>query len=187
MKRFLLPAFAALLLLTGCDMGRQLSHSMFGTATEKEIIQMPDCPRPVTLTDASYMPVFADGGTDLSLEGKLGGITGTCAFEKGAAVMEIKVTFAARKSKPEVDINKMMLPYFIAIMSPGQEVLQRQGFSTKIGFDNNGYGASEEEHTLRIPVPSKEAAGGYNVVVGLELSPDQLAYNRKRKEHPDAH
>ncbi len=187
MKRLLLPAFAALLLLTGCGMGEQLSHSMFGTATQKEIIEMPDCPRPVSLTDAAYMPIFTGEKTELAAESKLGGITGSCAFEKGSAVMEIKVTFLARKAKPELDIKKLAVPYFIAILSPDQQVLQRQAFSTKIGFDNAGFGASTEEHTLRIPVPSKEAAGGYNVVVGLELSQDQLAYNRKRKERPDAH
>lgn len=183
MKRFLL-ALPALMLLTGCGMSESLSSSMFGTPTEKEVEHMPDCPQTGVLADATFIPVFTGQGlSDVAALGKLGGITGGCDFDKaGIAGMEIKITFLARKIKPELDIKKLDLPYFIAILSPDQQVLQRQNFSTKVDFDNTGYGIVVEEHELKIPVPTREAAAGYKVVVGYELSPDQLAYNRKKED-----
>jgi hypothetical protein len=184
MKRFLLALPALALLLTGCGMSERLSNSMFGTPTEKDIERMPDCPQTGVLADATFIPVFTGNGiNDVAALGKLGGITGGCSFAKpGIAAMDIKITFLARKVKPELDIKKQAFPYFIAILSPDQQILQRQNFSTKVDFDNTGYGVMVEEHELKIPVPSREAAEGYKVVVGYELSPDQLTYNRKKED-----
>jgi len=183
MKRLLL-ALPALILLTGCGMSERLSSSLFGTPTEKDVERMPDCPQTGVLADATYIPIFTGNGiADVAALGKLGDITGGCDFDKaGIAALDIKVTFLARKTKPELDIKKQAFPYFIAILSPDQQILQRQNFSTKVDFDNTGYGVTIEEHELKIPVPSREAASGYKVVVGYELSPDQLAYNRKKED-----
>jgi hypothetical protein len=183
MKRLLL-ALPALILLTGCGMSERLSSSLFGTPTEKDVERMPECPQTGVLADATYIPIFTGNGiADVAALGKLGDITGGCDFDKaGIAALDIKVTFLARKTKPELDIKKQVFPYFIAILSPDQQILQRQNFSTKVDFDNTGYGVMIEEHELKIPVPSREAASGYKVVVGYELSPDQLAYNRKKED-----
>jgi hypothetical protein len=58
--------------------------------------------------------------------------------------------------------------------------LQRQAFSTKVDFDNNADGVSKEEHTIRIPVPSPDAAHGYKIVIGFSLTPEQAAYNKQQ-------
>lgn len=183
MKR-LLPALVLLATLTGCGMSEQLSNSLFGTPTQKDIERMPDCPQTGVLADATFIPIFTGNGiNDVAVIGKLGGITGGCDFDKpGIAAMDIKITFLARKVKPELDIKKQPFPYFIAILSPDQQILQRQNFSTKVDFDNTGYGVAVEEHELKVPVPSREEAEAYKVVVGYELSPDQLTYNRKKED-----
>lgn len=181
MRRFL-PALCALLLLAGCGMSDRLSASVFGKPED-----LPDCPDTGLLEGADTFPVFKEDGRSLNITATLPGVSGGCNFDKpGEADMEIKLTFAAIKNDEAFPHQKVTLPYFIAILSPDERVLQRQSFSTTIDFDNNVSAAASEEHDLVVPVPAKNEAYKYKVVAGFELTPAQLEYNRKGKDAPVA-
>jgi hypothetical protein len=71
------------------------------------------------------------------------------------------------------------LPYFVALLSPEENILQRQAFTVAVEFEDNGIGAVTEEHTIKIPLATGEdGAYKYKVVAGFIMSPEQLAYNK---------
>ncbi|HYD17165.1 MAG TPA: hypothetical protein VEF76_01635, partial [Patescibacteria group bacterium] len=141
MKRFL-PAICALLLLAGCGMSDRISQSVFGDKPA-----LPDCPETGMLPDSGVFPVFKGDGDEVSATGRVLGVSGTCSAEHpGVIDMEIKIGFGVAKNDAGFAPKKMALPYFIAILSPDEQVLQRQSFSTKVDFDNADSAASAEEH-----------------------------------------
>ncbi len=183
MKRFLL-ALCLIPVLSGCGMSDKLSDSLFG-AKEDTAAAMPSCPETGLMREADQIPVFYGESAkptadDLASTGFLGNLTGGCDFDKaGEASMEITISFAAKKGPKGVALRKQSLPYFIAVLGPDETVLQRKVFSTKVDFDNTDTASTTEEHDIRVPVTSKEAAGGYKVVVGFQLTPEQLGFNRE--------
>ena len=112
------------------------------------------------------------------------GLSGDCKFrDKDCNMLDVSLTlpFAAQKGTAGGDLKDKELPYFIAVLSPGEEILQRQAFSTKIDFDNAGTGSNTEEHIVRIPLKVRDDADKYKVIIGFALTRDQLKYNEDHK------
>ncbi|MCE9507408.1 MAG: hypothetical protein K8R48_03710 [Alphaproteobacteria bacterium] len=154
-------ALLAVIFLSGCAMFSDPAEDLF-------------CP------EVGLIP-YADTVSLASASAAINGFTGSCSFKKGSGVeIDLTLPFAARK-KDNAGAGDIELPYFIAVLSPEEAILQRQAFSTTVSFDENGSGGSTEEQTVTIPMASPAAAYKYKVVMGLALTPEQLKYNKEKK------
>ena len=111
---------------------------------------------------------------------------------------EVAIRFldvAAAQGPKGKTLKRGDFPYFVAVLGPQEEVLQRQSFSTTVPFDNvapaapvdasrttavrpGKSGVMIEQHHLRLPAESKDSLRDHKVVIGFELTPAQLAFNR---------
>jgi hypothetical protein len=139
------------------------------------------------LTAASMTSFNADPASDQNMvvEATLANYRGACRWRQEVLEFMLEVDVAARRGAAGETLKRGEFPYFIAILDPEENVLQRQGFSTTVSFDNNGSGVSTEKHVLRLPLEDRKNVRLHKVVIGFELSPEQLAYNR-RHEKPAA-
>jgi hypothetical protein len=161
-----LPVLFAILLLSGC--------SLF-SKPEADF----SCPTTGMVEDASRVTVMAADAKSIAAEGAITGYNGTCSFKnKDTADMELVLPFAVRKGAGGQDLKEIELPYFVAVLSPDETILQRQAFTTKIEFDDTGHGLGSETHRIQIPGATGETAYKYKVVVGFALTQDQLKYNK---------
>jgi hypothetical protein len=159
------------------------------------------CPDTGIVKEAARLPVFNDADTPqadmqpVAVDAAIMNFSGHCTEKKpGQVSMDLAVSFkgvdyrAASKSKPQD------LPYFIAVLAPDQQILQREAFSTRLDFDKavpppaaaDGKPAapqavSVEEHSIRLPLAEGENPADYKVVIGFALTPEQLNYDRKQK------
>lgn len=158
-----------------------LSGCGWGSSEEKMAAVV--CPEVGMMQQASEIAVFQ--GTpgalpqdDIQAVGTLDW-QGACNLDKdGVAKIKMKVNFAARKGPKGTMLEEQKLPYFVAVLDSDENVLQREEFATKVGFDASNMGMTEEEHSIKFPVPSKDAAQNYKVVVGFKLTPEQAAFNK---------
>jgi hypothetical protein len=157
----------ALFLLSGCALtegGEGLSCPRAGFIADADTITFADMARP-------------DG---FLVKANIDGFKGTCAKHgKDEIQLDLTLPFVAKKYPQAAgDLKEKELPYFIAVLGPNEEILQRQAFSTKVSFDNANTGTSTEEHVVRIPVASHGDGHKYKVVIGFVLTPDQLTHNK---------
>lgn len=190
MKNRFLYALVALALsgLGGC--------SMFGHKDDRVA-----CPATGIIKAASLFPVLHKSGTGKHAaqtavaEGKILKFISHCREKKvGTAAIALDVAFSGHRTAKN---DPLVLPYFIAVLSPDQKILQRQEFTTKIDFDNQPVetsqpqadgvstqkGVSVEQHVISLPLTAGDNAADYTVAIGFALSPAQLAYDRKHNEH----
>jgi hypothetical protein len=137
------------------------------------------CPKTGLVEDASTVTVLAENG--ISAEAVIAGFSGDCVVKDKQAVVTLALPFVVKKGPAGAALGAQKLSYFIAVLSPEEKVLQRQAFGTRVVFDDTGSGSGTEEHVIKIPLMEPGTAYKYKVVIGFTLSPDQLAYNRKRK------
>lgn len=177
----------ALAFLSGC------------TGTGKNPDAIP-CPETGIIQDAGEITVFKDD-TDQKLENvvtsaRLVNFSGACRYKDEKLHFQLNLDFQAVQGAEGKQLKRGNFPYFIAILSPEEEVLQRQSFSTTVPFDNKrqgaaavdasrthaiylgGAGTMKEEHRLLLPAESRETARQHKVVVGFALTPAQLDFNR---------
>ena len=179
-------ASLAALLLAGCT----------GTPKDAGVA----CPITGILQDANDITVFKEGESqgieNVVSSARLANYGGGCAWRDGQVDFALMIDFQAVQGAEGKKLKRFDFPYFIAILSPDEQVLQRQSFSTTVPFDNKrqsaaavdssrtqavylgGAGTMREEHRLRLPVPDRASAPQYKVVIGFELTPEQLAFNR---------
>jgi hypothetical protein len=155
-------AVLAIVLLSACSLFSRNTDDFF-------------CPKIGFIADADMISL-PNG------EALIDGFKGSCSFSKDPNEVQLELTlpFKARMTAPAA-AKRLKLPYFIAVLSPEEAILQRQALSTKVDFDNTGAGSSTEEHRIKIPLPSLAEAYKYKVVIGFVLTPAQLKQNKEKK------
>jgi len=157
--------------------------ALAGCATSPVLPEI--CPQTGFIENADRAPFF--DGDKVIVRATIAGFGGDCRFakqEKGEtakkAEIDLTVPFVARRSAESTQ-KSIELPYFIAVLSPDEQVLQRQAFRTVLTFNKDGHAEGEESHRVVIPVPAGAPADAYKLAVGFALTPDQLKYNEERK------
>lgn len=143
----------------------------------------PACPQFSLLAEGADLTRFAGQGRDVVdrvLEARLTALDGACrAGRNNDVVTTLKVQAELRRG-PAAQGRQARLPYFVAVLD-GDRILDRQDFVLEASFPSNvdGMRVAGEELELRFPGAAERGAARYRVVVSLQLSPEELAYNRR--------
>ena len=197
----LLPVFT--LSLSGCETVGQTYESTkeriaaiewslpsFGSSQAEETADAAgdqSCP-PVTAVDElrnlsqfidDRNPVPEDSISRVSITG----VDSTCRFNENNVVVQMDIGFtgelgprAAQWNTPDPDF---VYPYFVAIAAPDGRVIAKETFALSLSY-MPGQTALTQTEALRqiIPLNSDMFASDYTLMIGFQLTPDQLAYNR---------
>ena len=166
-------------LLSGCD----TSESKFA----------PSCPRLALLAEGADLTRFAAAGagvgagagtgrdvTDRVLEARIAGVEASCrSGRNGDVVAKLKVQADVARG-PAARGRSAQVPYFVAVMD-GDAVLDRREFVMEANFGPNvdSVRVSASELELRFPQAGDRGASQYRIIVSLQLTEEELAYNRR--------
>jgi len=84
---------------------------------------------------------------------------------------------------PAFNDAPVTVPYFVAIARGGKFILAREEFTETIRPGRHASVTERKEIPVSIPLAKDMTGASYQVIVGLVLTPDQLAYNRKQQTH----
>lgn len=76
-------------------------------------------------------------------------------------------------------------PYFVAVTTPTGEILSKEVFAATLRYDKGEMAISQEE-SMRQVIPLKDVAdaSGYEILIGFQLTNEELAYNRTQPRRP---
>jgi hypothetical protein len=147
----------------------------------------PPCPRPVILGDAGDLARYRGNGrdpTDLELQARIGGISGTCEpGERDKTKVTVNIAMAVARG-PALHGRQANLAWFLAVTRNGQPV-DKAIYPVSVAFPPNAarLQLDPDPVVLQLPTPKGITASDYQVVVGYQLSPDELARNREHASH----
>lgn len=173
------PLFLALVLagsLAGC-----------GTRLAQQLDDTPNagpCPVAGSIHDAARYVKFQDGEgqlySNIAYTGEITNVRLFCRYFKETPLeAEIEVDFAFGKG-PAATADEHDYRYFVAVTRRNGKVLAKEYFNTRAEFDR-GLVTGKSELVNRIVIPrADESISGVNfeVIVGFELTPEQLEFNR---------
>ena len=148
----------------------------------------PTCPSVIVVGDARQITQFLPGQgrdlTDIVLEASIVDFNGTCETDTNDDVefvdVELNLTIEARRGPANSD-RTGAYEYFVAIVDQGKNIRAREVFASDFEFeDGRTRLAAVEELTQEIPLRPGEAGQDYDIMVGFQLTREQLEYNRNR-------
>jgi len=108
---------------------------------------------------------------------------GSCDFaQKGEKAVDITLdlSFYAENRKTDMPLTQKDFAYFVAILAPDETILTKEVFPLSIAFDKEkGSGIAVENVQQHIPLTELAMSGGYKIIFGLQLTPEQLAENKR--------
>ena len=147
-------------------------------AKAKPAAAAPACPHLGLLADTNRLTEF-DGTTSAQFKATLGGEASQCVV-KGKVIhlrLKFKVTGTIADNAKH-DTRKV--PYFVAVMQ-GSQVLAKQVYSVDVPFAGSARTVSVEERINRVDIPIGKGwtSDDYEVMIGFQLTRDQVDYNRQ--------
>ncbi|UUX48718.1 hypothetical protein NUH88_15040 [Nisaea acidiphila] len=146
----------------------------------------PGCPRTDFVTDLDHVTVFTDGAvgdlTDVRFDARFGSLSAVCNFDSDALAMDIGFQVVATRGPANRD-NKADVTYFLAIADETGAVIAKEVFEASLPFKGNlRRVAITDEFEPTIPYPANRLTlNNYRVMIGFQLTQEQLAYNRSQR------
>ena len=144
------------------------------------------CPRLRFLTEASQIVHLLPGKNDLDSVTsiiRLDDFQGGCDYQKETLLyIDVDLIFIANKG-PAFTNEPVTSPYFVAIIAPDDQIVTAQQFNTTIVLvPDQPQTRLQERIVLTIPLDEQSHGSDYLVVVGFNLTPEQLAWNNNLGE-----
>ena len=140
------------------------------------------CPKVGILSEAAKVTLFRPGSgsgpSDVVAHAVVGDYRGSCTYDESGVTIDVSLALVAERG-PAMTDAQIPLTYFAALSRPDNSISAKQVFPTAIDFPGAAPRAgSREDIQLHIPLPKGQDARTYRVLVGFQLTPDQLNYNR---------
>jgi hypothetical protein len=175
MRRFLRRAAVPGVLVLGVA-------GCFGTTTESTGKLV--CPTPLIAPDldaAAQLRAGGSGPDDIRFGVKVLSINTNCRTEKVGLTADTRISFLAARSDPTLTHGEF--GYFVAVTDAERNILSKKEYTVSVEFAprQNRLRVSDQL-AIGLPVRDLSAGGKYLIIVGLQLSPEQIEFNRKQQE-----
>lgn len=160
-----------------------------GCASESdETKEAGGCPSGAVLAEAATVTKLRPGGgkdpTDVVMTAELAAPEITCDYDKESGKVDVNLTFPITVRRGPADKGETQtLPYFIAIVDLDNSVSGKQSFSREVTLDQSAATFNESPAAMTFTVAKDKKPVGYEVLVGFQLSQDELAYNREKHRY----
>ena len=143
------------------------------------------CPAGLIPADSATVTRFRDGTgrdlTDVVSEAEIVNILVQCKYDPKGVTVDLQVAIAGGRG-PADRSRVADFDYFVAIIDPQQNIVQKQPFRVRFEFpDNRTRLGIIEELEPRVPLSDAFEGPKYQLMVGFQLTPDELAWNRSQR------
>ena len=171
-----LAFLAAPLLLGACETLKSIN---FNPKPEPP----PPCPRAVVGDNAGRLTRFSDAGREpanIVFEAEVADLAGSCVYNDNSIEVDLQIQLIAGRG-PAGTEDKARFNYFVAVARTDKTIVSRDAFDASIDLPGNQTrNQTVEELEQTIPLAKGESGANLVIVVGFEMTSEELEFNRKR-------
>lgn len=179
--RFILPILAVAV-LAGCSSTKDIAGAFDSRQNAGA------CPPVGSIYDASRVVVFDEGSedvyTNIRYTGEITDVRTFCRYTADHPLeAEVEVDFAFGKG-PAAAGASHDFGYWVAVTRRSGKVLAKEHYTVQAAFKSGSKLAGTTERVNRITIPRADetiAGSNFEIIVGFDLSDEQLAFNREGK------
>lgn len=119
------------------------------------------------------------------------GLDTKCTVTDKTVAVDISVRFdgylGPQAAEWQSQSRSFAYPYFIAVTTPAGEILSKEVFAATIRYDAGETAITQQEKTRQIiPLREDTKPGQYEILIGFQLTEDELNYSRMMASQPAA-
>jgi len=176
-------AVAGVMLIAACS-----GASIPGLPGASSAGPLPQCPNVTLLDDTDELTQFLPGQgrdlTDIMIEGQVEDFVGECEVDvqrDGTSLVEMEMQIQFRLTRgPALRTGVGEFAYFVAIVDTNDRIMTKEIFSVAAGFDGDNAVTATDQAYQRMELPPGTSADDFIIIVGFQLTDEQLRYNRQR-------
>ena len=124
-----------------------------------------------------YAPDSERDLTDLIIRARVGNVRNVCSVfqEERTLEMDLLLDVGAERGPAATPGESIPISYFVAVVDGNNTITRRDEFPLAVAFEGTARQAVfSEELLLTIPIPPNQSVGDFQIVIGLQLSRDEL-------------
>ncbi|WP_421865133.1 hypothetical protein [Parvibaculum sp.] len=176
-------AVAAALTLSGCG--------MFGGGEIKEGgTTLYPCPAVGVLNETDHVTLLSGAGTDLTdvvAKAEIGKVVSTCKYDVEESTITVDIAFnGVAEIGPAAPARALTLKTFVAVTRRFNAFDKKQVYEVPVVFEpgqRQVHFVKTVEGTI-LPYGGRADGSIYQILVGFQLTPEQLEYNRRTSYIP---
>jgi hypothetical protein len=105
-----------------------------------------------------------------------------CKYDKKSVTVDLQIGFIGSRGPADRSRNANF-EYWVAIVDPGEKIVERTSSRVAFQFKDNESRLTQVKDDLEpyIPLTDLKVGPNYQIVVGFQLSADDLAWNREQR------
>ena len=132
--------------------------------------------------DARQQAGLAQDLIDIEYESEIVQVAPKCSYDRDGRITTVTTLSLIATRGPAAQSNDANFIFVVAVVDQNQHVLARERFESTLQFARSQRRAGvEEEIEEVIPLAAGLSGANYEILVGFELSQDQLDFNRDRR------
>jgi hypothetical protein len=188
MRKFRPIPLFLLLALAGCDQFR---------ANEREALALlgPPCPPSGVLADAVAVSKLKAGSPVTGIQdpsvviysAEISRPVLECDYDRKAFTLSVDMAFTVRAVRGPAEAADPPLEFFVSIIDLDENVVAKNVYRYQPNFGaNRAVQWTQNVRNLVVPVTREARPGDFEILIGFQLTQDELAYNRLPKTAPVA-
>jgi hypothetical protein len=169
-------ALLALLALSGCGLFSAAKSTVLGAAKPAD----QACPAAIILHPLANTAVFAPGTAprpeNVAFYGILDEVDSHCTAVPGAVRMHLTVDVIAQRGPAAKGNNAVDFNYFIAVIGPGERILQKQPFTVRVTIPADKLRAGVADRFDEVIPLDGYKAKDLNLDLGFQQSPETVNF-----------
>lgn len=145
------------------------------------------CPTGGVLKDAETFTVYDGRGKEpanVVQRVTISNVSLKCSYRERKHVDSTLAFDITAERGPAGRAAMVSVPYFVAVSRGGKAILARESYVHSFDLQKASRASAREEiDRVRIPLAPRATGASYEVIVGLEVTQEQLAENRARHPH----
>jgi len=159
--------------------------SACASEAQTELERALPCPGVGILGGAENLTSFSGAGndiTDIAITAELERVVSRCEYDIDDGIIYVDLALrGAAEIGPAATSREVMVPMFIALTEINSRVLRKDTFLLPVTFEGNQR-TTNFIHTIeetKVPYIARIDGSAYEILVGFQLTPEELAYNNR--------